>query len=159
MPVTQPVSRLTIGATSGMHRSIRVGVMLSHPAPRYSQSKSWWHSLRQNVCDRPAGPSAVRPVSAFTAISAQPVRLVCRQRACHLIVQAAETLTEAGGGRIQFEGEPWNTNTVSLIRSAKAHLQLVLLETFAQSVADFKTEVMPSSSPANKWLIVPVIVV
>lgn len=58
-----------------------------------------------------------------------------------MIVQAAETLLQAGNGTVQFEGEPWNGNAVTLIRSAKGHLQLVLFKTFADSVAEIEAEV------------------
>lgn len=64
-----------------------------------------------------------------------------RQRASSLVVAATKTLQQAGGGEVQFEGAPWNDNTVTLIRAAKGHLQLVLFQTFADSVNAIKAEV------------------
>lgn len=68
---------------------------------------------------------------------------MCRQRACDLVVQATQALVAAGGGVPAFEGAPWNNNTVPLIRASKAHLQLVLFQTFAASVAEMESEVRP----------------
>ena len=59
----------------------------------------------------------------------------CRHRATRLCVEATCTLAEASGGSVVFEGRPWNSNTVDLIRLARAHCLLVLHSTFADSVA------------------------
>ena len=40
-----------------------------------------------------------------------------------------------------FEGQPWNSNTVDLIRLARSHCLLVLHSTFADSVAQLAAEV------------------
>ena len=64
-----------------------------------------------------------------------------RQRAASLVVSATKTLVQAGGGEAHFEGSPWNNNTVTLIRAAKSHLQLVLFQTFAESVQTLEKEV------------------
>ncbi len=40
-----------------------------------------------------------------------------------------------------FEGRPWNSNTVDLIRLARSHCLLVLHSTFADSVAQLAAEV------------------
>ncbi len=58
-------------------------------------------------------------------------------------MQATKTLAAAGGGRIQFEGAPWNNSTVDLIRAAKAHCDLVLHKTFVESVQDLKNQASP----------------
>ena len=60
------------------------------------------------------------------------------------MVGATKTLLKAGGGKPQFAGQAWNNNTVPLIRATKAHLQLVLFETFASSVAEMEKEVKPT---------------
>ena len=57
------------------------------------------------------------------------------------MVVATKTLLQAGGGKAHFEGSPWNDNTVTLIRAAKSHLQLVLFQTFADSVKDLEDQV------------------
>ena len=58
-------------------------------------------------------------------------------------MKATEALLRAGNGKAQFEGEPWNGNTVALIRAAKGHLQLVLFQTFSSSVADIEVSLLP----------------
>lgn len=65
----------------------------------------------------------------------------CRHRATRLCVAATRTLAEASGGEVVFEGRPWNSNTVDLIRLARAHCLLVLHSTFADSVAQMAAEV------------------
>ena len=40
-----------------------------------------------------------------------------------------------------FEGRPWNSNTVDLIRLARSHCLLVLHSTFAGSIAQMAAEV------------------
>ena len=57
-------------------------------------------------------------------------------------MKATEALLRAGDGKAQFEGEPWNGNTVTLIRAAKGHLQLVLFQTFSSSVADMEVSLL-----------------
>lgn len=74
--------------------------------------------------------------------------MVCgRQRAANLVVAATATLRHAGGGEAHFEGAPWNNNTVDMIRAAKGHLQLVLFQTFAESVKTMVAEVSVNSIP------------
>ncbi|CAK0735983.1 hypothetical protein CVIRNUC_000672 [Coccomyxa viridis] len=63
-----------------------------------------------------------------------------RHRATRLCVEATRTLAEASGGSVVFEGRPWNSNTVDLIRLARAHCLLVLHSTFADSVAKMAAE-------------------
>lgn len=63
-----------------------------------------------------------------------------RHRATRLCVAATRTLAEASGGEVVFEGRPWNSNTVDLIRLARAHCLLVLHSTFADSVAQMAAE-------------------
>ncbi|KAG2435906.1 hypothetical protein HXX76_007101 [Chlamydomonas incerta] len=58
-----------------------------------------------------------------------------RHAAARSCATAAETLAAASGGRLVFEGAPWNSNTVDSIRAAKAHCSLVLHATFLDSVA------------------------
>jgi hypothetical protein len=65
----------------------------------------------------------------------------CRHWATRLCVAAMRTLAEASGGEVVFEGRPWNSNTVDLIRLARAHCLLVLHSTFADSVAQMAAEV------------------
>ena len=77
-----------------------------------------------------------------------------RHRASRLALEAATTLAEAGGGRnLQFEGPAWNSSTVDLIRLAKAHGYLVLVQNFfahvdglRQKARDAPTEQGPMSS-------------
>lgn len=47
---------------------------------------------------------------------------------------ATKKILAAGNGEAHFEGASWNNNTVTLIRAAKSHLQLVLFQSFASSV-------------------------
>ncbi len=54
---------------------------------------------------------------------------------------ATQALADASGGDVVFEGHPWNSNTVDLIRLARAHCLLVLHSTFADSVAQLAAEV------------------
>ena len=61
---------------------------------------------------------------------------------------ATQALAEASGGEVVFEGQPWNSNTVDLIRLARAHCLLVLHSTFADSVAQLAAQVAPKW-PAN----------
>eukprot|EP00887_Chlorella_sp_A99_P006224 scaffold3.g6224.t1 len=49
---------------------------------------------------------------------------------------ATEALARAGGGRLVFEGAPWNGTTVDLIRCARAHCVLCLHKTFVESAAE-----------------------
>ena len=65
----------------------------------------------------------------------------CRHRATRLCVETPRTLAEASGGSVGFDGRPWNSNTVDLIRLARAHCLLVLHSTFADSVAKMAAEV------------------
>ncbi|KXZ49049.1 hypothetical protein GPECTOR_23g135 [Gonium pectorale] len=58
-----------------------------------------------------------------------------RHAAARATAAAAETLLAAGGGRLAFEGKPWNDNTVESIRAAKAHCAYVLHRTFLDSLA------------------------
>jgi hypothetical protein len=39
--------------------------------------------------------------------------------AAQLAAQATQVLARAGGGRVAFEGEAWNSSTVDLIRAAR----------------------------------------
>ncbi len=39
-----------------------------------------------------------------------------RHAAARAVAQAAETMRRAGGGKLVFEGQAWNANTVDLIR-------------------------------------------
>jgi hypothetical protein len=39
--------------------------------------------------------------------------------AAQLAAQATQVLVRAGGGRVAFEGEAWNSSTVDLIRAAR----------------------------------------
>lgn len=56
-----------------------------------------------------------------------------RHAAIRLTAQAAEALHQASGGRdIPTEGPVWNGNTVALIRAAKAHGHLALVENFVR---------------------------
>jgi len=58
-------------------------------------------------------------------------------------------LASASGGPVAFEGVPWNSNTVDLIRLARAHCLFVLHRTFADSVERLVQEVgSPSISQA-----------
>eukprot|EP00884_Botryococcus_braunii_P015671 jgi/Botrbrau1/2788/Bobra.0125s0001.1 len=63
-----------------------------------------------------------------------------RHRAAALVVQATQTLSGNGNGKIVFEGAPWNNSTVDLIRAARGHCDLVLHSTFISSVANLKAE-------------------
>lgn len=54
---------------------------------------------------------------------------------------ATQALAEASRGEVVFEGHPWNSNTVDLIRLARAHCLLVLHSTFADSVAQLAAQV------------------
>lgn len=63
-----------------------------------------------------------------------------RQRAASLVVTATKALAKAGNGSVHFEGASWNNNTVTLIRAAKSHLQLVLYQTFANSIQSMENE-------------------
>ena len=47
---------------------------------------------------------------------------------------ATKKLLKAGGGKLRFEGPPWNDNTVDVIRTARAHSLYVLHKTFGDSV-------------------------
>ena len=58
---------------------------------------------------------------------------------------ATQALAEASGGDVVFEGRPWNSNTVDLIRLARAHCLLVLHSTFADSVAQLAAQVASPS--------------
>jgi acyl-CoA oxidase len=58
-------------------------------------------------------------------------------------VEATERLAAASKGTPVFEGEPWNSNTVDLIRLARAHCLLVLHRTFADCVQRLADEVIP----------------
>lgn len=69
----------------------------------------------------------------------------CRHRATRLCVLAATKLRAAGQGTLQFVGPPWNDNTVDFIRLARAHSALILLQTFAVTVADAQAKV-------SEWL-------
>ena len=80
----------------------------------------------------------------FLGLTAQAeacARGTCRHRATRLCVEATRALAEASGGSVVFEGRPWNSNTVDLIRLARAHCLLVLHSTFADSVAKMAAEV------------------
>ena len=55
--------------------------------------------------------------------------------------EATEQLAAASGGAPVFEGPAWNSNTVDLIRLARAHCLLVLHRTFADSVQRLGDEV------------------
>ena len=81
----------------------------------------------------------------FLWMTAEAERLcawpTCRHRVTRLCVEATRTLAEASGGSVVFEGRPWNSNTVDLIRLARAHCLLVLHSTFADSVAKLAAEV------------------
>jgi acyl-CoA oxidase len=68
-----------------------------------------------------------------------------RQRAASLVVTATEKILAAGKGEAHFEGAPWNDNTVTLIRAAKSHLQLVLFQTFASSVNEMEGTAAPQT--------------
>ena len=59
---------------------------------------------------------------------------------------ATQALAEASGGEVVFEGQPWNSNTVDLIRLARSHCLLVLHSTFADSVAQLAAQVLPQIS-------------
>ena len=80
-------------------------------------------------------------VLGSTAEAEKAVLGTCRHRATRLCVEATRTLAEASGGSVAFEGRPWNSNTVDLIRLARAHCLLVLHSTFADSVAKMAAEV------------------
>lgn len=87
------------------------------------------------------------PMLAYLKLCrAKDVNVGCRQRAASLVVSATKTLVQAGGGEAQFEGPAWNNNTVMLIRAAKGHLQLVLFQTFADSVNSMEEKASPWSS-------------
>ena len=64
-------------------------------------------------------------------------------------MEATRTLAEASGGSVVFEGRPWNSNTVDLIRLARAHCLLVLHSTFADSVAKMAAEVRACITSAS----------
>ena len=65
-----------------------------------------------------------------------------RHRAARLCVEATTAVAAASGGQVAFEGAPWNSNTVDLIRLARAHCLLVLHSTFADSVHRLDQEVL-----------------
>ena len=65
------------------------------------------------------------------------VSLTISRRLC---VGATEQLAAASGGAPAFEGPAWNSNTVDLIRLARAHCLLVLHRTFADSVQRLSDE-------------------
>ena len=71
-----------------------------------------------------------------------------RHRAARLCVEATERLAAASGGKPVFEGPPWNSNTVDLIRLARAHCQLVLHRTFADYMRRLGDEVCGCCTPA-----------
>ncbi|KAL4854889.1 Peroxisomal acyl-coenzyme A oxidase 1 [Chlorella vulgaris] len=54
--------------------------------------------------------------------------------AAQLVAQAAQVLARAGGGRLSFDGEAWNSSTVDLIRAARAHASLYLHQNFVDCV-------------------------
>ncbi|EFN54271.1 hypothetical protein CHLNCDRAFT_36152 [Chlorella variabilis] len=54
--------------------------------------------------------------------------------AAQLAAQATQVLARAGGGRVAFDGEPWNNSTVDLIRAARAHVALYLHQNFVDCV-------------------------
>ncbi len=84
-----------------------------------------------------------------TAEAEECARGTCRHRATRLCVEATRTLAEASGGSVVFEGRPWNSNTVDLIRLARAHCLLVLHSTFADSVAKMAAEVRACITSAS----------
>eukprot|EP00879_Flechtneria_rotunda_P021197 GHRR01022330.1.p1 GENE.GHRR01022330.1~~GHRR01022330.1.p1 ORF type:complete len:634 (+),score=214.56 GHRR01022330.1:589-2490(+) len=60
-----------------------------------------------------------------------------RQRAARLVVLGASVLQQRCGGpgaKLVFEGAPWNSSTVAQIAAAKAHCEMVLLQTFMETV-------------------------
>ena len=73
-----------------------------------------------------------------------------RHHASRLAVGAAATLAEAGGGRgLQFEGPAWNSSSVDLIRLARAHGHLVLVQNFFAHVDGLRQKVRPREGPAE----------
>lgn len=57
-----------------------------------------------------------------------------RHRASRLAANAVDTLRAAGGGKLAFEGAPWNGSTLALIAAAKAHCELTLTRTFFEAL-------------------------
>ncbi|GAB4820390.1 hypothetical protein N2152v2_007436 [Parachlorella kessleri] len=74
--------------------------------------------------------------------------------ATRLAVQAVQVLMKAAGGKLAFEGEPWNSSSVDLIRLAKAHCVLVMHQTFVEAVGRAASErhVGPDTALALKQL-------
>jgi acyl-CoA oxidase len=64
-------------------------------------------------------------------------------------VDVTKTVAAASGGQMAFEGAAWNSNTVDLIRLARAHCLLVLHSTFADSVHRLEAEVATYLAAAN----------
>lgn len=82
-----------------------------------------------------ASRSAVRSEAGWNYLGAQVAAL--RWRAGSLVRGAAATLAAACGGpnaQLSFEGPPWNSSTVELIRAAKAHCEFVLHSNFVEAL-------------------------
>eukprot|EP00775_Hariotina_reticulata_P005806 gene5807-6046_t len=65
-------------------------------------------------------------------------------------VRGAEVLQAACGGpgaQLAFEGSPWNSSTVAQIAAAKAHCEMVLLQTFMQTLDEARAQqqLMPAT--------------
>lgn len=75
-----------------------------------------------------------------------------RHRAARLCAGATQLLAAAGDGQVVFEGPAWNSNTVDLIRLARAHCFFVLHRTFADSVQRLSNEVMPLLTPSQRFV-------
>eukprot|EP00878_Enallax_costatus_P005125 GHUV01005387.1.p1 GENE.GHUV01005387.1~~GHUV01005387.1.p1 ORF type:complete len:651 (+),score=176.60 GHUV01005387.1:188-2140(+) len=64
-----------------------------------------------------------------------------RHRAAHLTVKGAQLLQQkSGGGQLKFEGQAWNSCTVAQIALAKAHTEMVLLQTFMETLQQARAE-------------------
>ncbi|GBF98378.1 peroxisomal acyl-coenzyme A oxidase [Raphidocelis subcapitata] len=68
------------------------------------------------------------------------VAAALRHRASRLAVTAADTLRAAAGGRLAFEGAPWNGSTLALIAAARAHCELQLALNFYAALQRWSSE-------------------
>ncbi|EFJ46884.1 hypothetical protein VOLCADRAFT_92640 [Volvox carteri f. nagariensis] len=69
-----------------------------------------------------------------------------RHAAARSVAAAAATLTSATGGKLVFEGRPWNENTVDSIRAAKAHCTFILHQTFIKSIEQLEEAAASTSA-------------
>ena len=98
-----------------------------------------WKGYSSNICyAKSSGPSSDHDIAlAGTAPSGWRWRQRRRSR------------RQAAARDLQFEGPAWNGSTVDLIRLAKAHGYLVLVQTFFTHVDGLRQKVEPLGRPTN----------